>query len=82
MNALRGQLEDTGNGDPATPMTVPLENTVPERTRCSLCQIGTCDVTDPILASRSMVRSFNQTEIRNEILPDKSIAFAGDPKFP
>ncbi|MCR9089021.1 MAG: hypothetical protein NXH97_20015 [Rhodobacteraceae bacterium] len=79
---LRGRLEDTGNGDLATPVMAPLENNVPERARCSLFQIGTCDVTDPILASRSMVRSFGQTEIRNEILPDKSIAFAGDPKFP
>lgn len=82
MNALRGRVENTGNGDPATPVTVPLENTLPERARLSNCHKGPCQMIDPILASRSMVRSFSQTEIHNEILPDESIAFAGDPKFP
>lgn len=82
VNALRGRVEDTGNGALAPRVMVPLENNVPESSRFSLYHKGIGEMIDHILASRTMVRSFSHTEIHNEILPDESIAFASDPKFP
>ena len=82
VNALRGRVEDTGNGALAARVMIPLENNVPESARFSLYHNGHGEMIDHIMASRSMVRSFSHTEIHNEILPDESLAFATDHKFP
>lgn len=80
--AVRGRVEDTGNGRLGPRVMVPLENNVPEPSRYTLFHRGHGEMIDHILGSRSMVASFSHTEIHNEILPDESIAYASDMKFP
>lgn len=80
--ALRGRVEETGNGALAGRVMVPLENNVPESSRFSLYHRGKGEMIDHVLVSRGMLSAFMHTEIFNEILPDESIAFATDQKFP
>ncbi len=80
--ALRGRVEETGNGALAPRVLVPLENNVPEPSRFTLYHHGQGEMIDHILASRGMLSAFQHTEIHNEFLPDESIAFATDRKFP
>ena len=37
---------------------------------------------DHVLASRTLLAHYKGAEIHNELLPDESIAFATDKKFP
>lgn len=80
--ALRGRTEDTGNGALGHRVMMPLENNVPESSRYTLFHHGRGEMIDHILASRGFVQAFSHAEIHNEILPDESIAFAGDNKHP
>lgn len=80
--AIRGRVEETGNGALAGRVMVPLENNVPLSSRFTLYHHGHGEMIDHILASRRMLAAFSHTEIHNEILPDESIAFRGDPDFP
>ncbi|RMF33809.1 MAG: endonuclease [Alphaproteobacteria bacterium] len=80
--AIRGRVEDTGNGTLAGRVMVPLEDNVPETSRFSLIHQGRGEMIDHILVSRRMLAAFRHTEIHNEILPDESVAFATDLKFP
>jgi endonuclease/exonuclease/phosphatase family metal-dependent hydrolase len=80
--AIRGRVEDTGNPELSGRVMVPLENNVPLSSRFTLYHHGKGEMIDHILVSRGMVRGFSHTEIHNEILPDESIAFATDRKFP
>ncbi|MEM9050218.1 MAG: endonuclease/exonuclease/phosphatase family protein [Pseudomonadota bacterium] len=79
--AIRGRVEETGNGALARRVLVPLENNVPESSRFTLYHHGRGEMIDHLLASRRMLAAFRHTEIHNEILPDESIAFATDTKF-
>lgn len=80
--ALRGRVEDTGNGALGYRVMMPLENNVPESSRYTLFHHGRPEMIDHILASRGFVQAFSHAEIHNEILPDESVAFAGDQKHP
>lgn len=80
--ALRGRVEETGNGALAGRVLVPLEDNVPESSRFTLYHHGRGEMIDHILCSRNMLAAFSHTEIHNEILPDESIAFRGDTDFP
>lgn len=80
--ALRGRVEDTGNGALGYRVMMPLENNVPESSRYTLFHHGRGEMIDHILASRGFVQAFSHAEIHNEILPDESVAFAGDEKHP
>ncbi|QBY02447.1 endonuclease [Rhodophyticola sp. CCM32] len=80
--ALRGRVEETGNGALAERVMVPLEDNVPESARFTLYHHGQGEMIDHILVSRRMLSAFSHTEIHNEILPDESLAFRGDRKFP
>ncbi|MCQ0969274.1 endonuclease/exonuclease/phosphatase family protein (plasmid) [Paracoccus sp. TK19116] len=80
--ALRGRVEDTGNGALANRVMVPLEMNVPDSKRYTLIHHGKGEMIDHILASRRFVQAFSHTEIHNEILPDESVAFATDVKHP
>lgn len=82
VRAVRGMVESTGNGALAERVLVPLENNVPEPARYTLFHRGQGEMIDHVLASRSLVGAFSHTEIHNEILPDESVAFATDNKFP
>lgn len=82
VEALRGDVENTGNHELAGRVMVPCEYTVPEPSRFSLYHVGKPRMLDHVLASRPLLAYYRGAEIHNEILHDESIAFATDVKFP
>jgi len=82
VEAIRGDVENTGNGTLAPRVMVPCERTIPESSRFSLYHRGRGVMLDHLLVSRSLVARYLGSEIHNEVLHDESIAFAGDKKFP
>jgi endonuclease/exonuclease/phosphatase family metal-dependent hydrolase len=80
--AIRGAVEDTGNGDLAGRVLVPIENTVPEPARYSLFHQGRPQLLDHMLVTRNLLAHYRGSEIHNELLHDESAAFADDRKFP
>ena len=82
MEAIRGDVENTGNPLLVTRLMVPCERNVPEPARFSLYHHGRRNMLDHILASRALLAHWQRTEIHNEILHDESVAFALDTKFP
>lgn len=82
LEAIRGDIENTGNTKLAKRVMVPCERTVPEPSRFSLLHQGKKQMLDHILISRSLLAHYRGTEIHNELLHDESLAFAVDEKFP
>lgn len=82
VQAIRGDVENTGNPDLATRVMVPCEHTVPEPARFSLYHHGRGEMLDHLLASRPMLAWYRGTDIHNEVLHDESIAWATDMKYP
>ena len=82
VQAIRGDVENTGNGKLSNRVLIPCEQTVPESSRYSLLHLGKGEMLDHLLVSRSLLAFYNHTEIHNEILHDESIAFATDKKYP
>lgn len=80
--AIRGDVENTGNGQLAGRVLIPCERTIPESSRFSLIHQGRGTMLDHLLVSRSLLAFYKGTEIHNELLHDESVAFAGDVKFP
>ena len=80
--AIRGAVEDTGNGELAGRVLVPIENTVPEPARYSLFHQGRPQLLDHMLVTRNLLAHYRGSEIHNEVLHDESAAFADDRKFP
>ena len=82
VQAICGDVENTGNGKLAGRVLVPCERTIPEPSRYSLLHRGEGEMLDHLLVSRSMLAYYRGSEIHNEILHDESVAFATDKKFP
>jgi len=82
VQAIRGDVENTGNGELAGRVLVPTENSVPESSRYSLFHRGRGEMIDHLLVSRGLLRYHRGTEIHNELLHDESVAFATDVKYP
>ena len=82
VEAIRGDVENTGNPALAPRVLLSCEQTVPETSRYSLFHHGRREMLDHLLISRSLLASYRGTEIHNETLHDESIAFATDIKFP
>jgi endonuclease/exonuclease/phosphatase family metal-dependent hydrolase len=82
MEAIRGDVENTGNGQLAGRVLVPCERTIPETSRFSLFHHGHGTMLDHLLVSRSLLAFYKGTEIHNELLHDESVAFGTDVKFP
>jgi predicted extracellular nuclease len=82
VQAIRGDVESTGNGKLAGRVMVPTENSVPESARYSLFHLGRKEMIDHLLVSRSLLRYHRRSEIHNELLHDESAAFATDEKYP
>ena len=80
--AIRGDVEDTGNGDLARRVLVPIEHTVPEPARYTLFHQGKGQMLDHMLVTRNLLAHYRGSEIHNELLHDESAAFAIDRKFP
>ena len=82
LEAIRGEVENTGNGALAGRVMVPCERTIPEPSRFSLYHRGKGNMLDHLLASRRMLAYYKGSEIHNEVLHDESMAFATDVKYP
>lgn len=82
VQAIRGDVENTGNGDLAERVLVPCEQTIPESSRFSLLHQGRGEMLDHLMVSRQLLAYYDHTEIHNEILHDESIAFATDKLYP
>jgi endonuclease/exonuclease/phosphatase family metal-dependent hydrolase len=82
VEALRGDVENTGNATLATRVMVPCERTIAEPARFSLLHQGTPRMIDHLLVSRGLLAFYAGSEIHNEILHDESVAFATDIKYP
>jgi exonuclease III len=82
VEAIRGDVEKTGNKDLSKRVMVPCEMTIPEPSRFSYLYLGKGRMIDHLLASRSLLAYYKGSEIHNELLHDESIAFATDKKYP
>jgi endonuclease/exonuclease/phosphatase family metal-dependent hydrolase len=82
LQAICGQVEDTGNPAHGPRVLVACENQVAESIRYSLFHLGRGEMIDHVLASRALLATLEHTEIHNEYLPDESGAFRTDVKFP
>ncbi|WP_440956045.1 endonuclease/exonuclease/phosphatase family protein [Methanosarcina sp. Mfa9] len=82
VEAIRGQVENTGNGGLAKRVMLPCEMSIPESARFSLYHRGRGRMLDHLLVSRSMLAHYKGSEVHNELLHDESIAFATETKFP
>lgn len=82
VEAIRGDVENTNNGDLSRRVIVPCEQTLPEPSRFSLKHHGQGVMLDHLLVSRNMLAFYKGAEVHNELLPDESIAFANDTKYP
>ncbi|MGH3085905.1 MAG: endonuclease/exonuclease/phosphatase family protein [Rubrobacteraceae bacterium] len=82
VQAIRGDVENTGNGDLSKRVMVPTENTIPESSRYSLFHMGRGEMIDHLLVSRSLLQHHRGSEIHNELLHDESMGFATDKKYP
>lgn len=80
--AIRGDVEDTGNGALAGRVLVPVENTVPESARYTLFHHGKGHMLDHLLVTRNLLANYRGTEIHNELLHDESVDFGTDKKYP
>ena len=80
--AIRGDVENTGNGDLAGRVLVPIEHTIPESARYTLFHQGRDDMLDHMLVTRNLLAHYRGSEIHNELLHDESAAFAIDRKYP
>lgn len=82
VDAIRGDVENTGNADLAKRVMVPCELTIPESSRYSFLHHGKGRMLDHLLASRNMLAYYKGSEIHNELLHDESTASSSDRKFP
>lgn len=80
--AIRGDVENTGNGALANRVLVPIEHTIPEPARYTLLHQGKGEMLDHMLVTRNLLGTYRGSEIHNEILHDESLAFAVDRKYP
>ncbi len=80
--AIRGNVEDTGNGDLANRVLVPVEQTIPASSRYTLFHQGRGEMLDHMLITRNLLAHYRGSEIHNEILHDESVAFGTDRKYP
>ena len=75
-------MENTGNGDLAGRVLVPIEHTVPEPSRNTSFHPGRAEMLDHMLVTRNLLAHCRGSEIYNEVLHDESVAFAVDREFP
>jgi len=75
LEAIRGDLENTGNLELAMRVMVPCERNVPEPARYSFLHNGKGKMLDHILVSRTLLAYFMGSEVHNELLHDESIVF-------
>ncbi len=77
-----GSIPDTNNPALRSTVMVPCELNVPAEQRYSLIYHGKGEMIDHIIVSQALYPYWIETDIFNELLPDESIAFASEIKFP
>jgi endonuclease/exonuclease/phosphatase family metal-dependent hydrolase len=82
LEAIRGDVENTGNPALVSRLMIPCERNIPASARFSLYHRGRPVMLDHILVSRSMLSFWQESAAHNEILHDESVAFALDTMFP
>ncbi|VVB72847.1 Endonuclease/Exonuclease/phosphatase family protein [uncultured archaeon] len=82
IEAMRGDVENTGNMELSMRIMVPTERNIPEPARYSLLHNGKGKMLDQILVSRTMLAYFKGSEVHNELLHDESIVFASKIFYP
>lgn len=82
VEAIRGNLENTGNNDLATRVMIPCEQGIPEPSWFSLLHNGRGKMLDHILVSRAMLAYFRGIEIHNELLHDQTVLYKVKVFFP
>jgi hypothetical protein len=82
VEAIRGDIENTGNAKLAKRVLAPRERTIPESSRFSPLHLGRGKMLDHLLVSRALLAYYRGSEVHNELLHDESIAFASDTKYP
>jgi len=65
---IRGNIENTGNGDLANPVLDPVEQTIPASSRYTLLQHCRGEMLDHMLSTRNLLAHHRGAEIHNEIL--------------
>jgi predicted extracellular nuclease len=81
VEAIRGRVENTGNGGLARYVMQPCEMSIPESSRFSLYHQGRKNMLDHLLVCRNMLAYYRGSEVHNELLHDETIAFATDDSF-
>jgi len=79
---ITGSIQETNNPDIGHEVMVPCEMNVPEDRRYSLIHMGRGQMIDHVMVSKGLFAHWVDTDIFNEILPDESVAFATDVKYP
>jgi len=82
LEAIRGDVENTGNPALVSRLMIPCERNIPTSARFSLYHQGRPVMLDHILASRPLLAYWQGSAAHNEILHDESVAFALDTTFP
>lgn len=80
--AVVGSVEDTDNPDLRPTVLIPCEFNVPPDQRFSLLHYGKGSMLDHVVVSQAFYPHWTDTSIFNELLPDKSRAYATAAKFP
>ncbi len=75
LEAIRGDIENTGNLDLAMRVLVPAERNVPGPARYSFLHNGKGKMLDHILISRTLLAYFTGSQVHNELLHDESTVF-------
>ena len=82
VQAIRGDVENTGNPALSQRVLVPCEQSIPESARYSYLYHGKGEMIDHLLVSRNLLEFYRGSEIHNELLHDESASFAVDKKYP
>lgn len=82
LEAIRGEVEETGNSKLANRVMMPCELSIPESSRFSLYHRGKGKMLDHLLISRAMMAYYRGSEVHNELLHDESLAISTETKFP
>jgi endonuclease/exonuclease/phosphatase family metal-dependent hydrolase len=82
LEAICGELENTGNRQLANRVMVMCERSIPKSSRFSLLHKGQGRMLDHLLISRSLLAHYRDAEVHNELLHDESLASASDRLYP
>lgn len=77
-----GSMREVSNPDLGPFIMIPCEYNVPEDQRYTLLHHGRGNMFDHVIVSKSLYPYWKGTEIFNELLPDKSIAFSLPEYYP